>query len=307
MSTSKLPDWYPLPVYSRTLKDEEWAAEVFVRMAVRARCSTESQDYVPEWSYLPGEDIPPKEYFEMYIVNDESPVEALFKDDEKIHWAISGMTDFELEFLAQVHRPQMAPEVKLWAERLSTSPETWLRSYRLSDVHDRVMAASKSVTGDDRAIELHRDVLGHRIPLMVDINMDDETLKFWFEFHLKLVREASGPTKRPFSDKDFANWRKYGLLQAFDLATWSSITAAGFTDVFIAQTIWPDANASLDGADRTERYRKTTKPLVEKVFSPWEALRLLRQVEMVRRLQKILEKRKEGLRSGHLSGPAEVE
>lgn len=296
MSSFNLPSWYPLAAYSRDMNEQEWAAEIFVRSIVRQKYEqAPGEQTLIDWA---SQDLSTAlDFFNFYVVHDEPIVDALFpKDvDNRKRWPVSTMTDFEAGFLAVLARPKSHPEVRRWAKRLGKDSSKWQKEYFGSGVHNRVDAESLPLTSDggdsDTSAYTHADVLGHRVPLMIDINMDDETLKFFFDLWLKIVRNASGQSKRPFKDEDFAAWKKYGLLPAFDLSMWSVLTGQNYTDVFIAQTIWPDTNASLDGADRTESYRKTTKKYMRNVINTWESLRLLNQATMSHVLKKLLVER----------------
>lgn len=296
MSSFELPTWYPLRAYSCDMNEQEWAAEIFVRSIVRQKFEqAPGEQTLLDWA---SPDLSTAlDFFNFYVVHDETIVDALFPEDDrkrKKYWPVSEMTEFEVEFLAELARSKSHPDVRRWAKRLAQDSSKWWKRYFGAGVHKRIEAKSRGFASDrgdsDASAYTHADVLGHRLPLMIDINMDDETLKFFFAFWLKIVRETSGQSKRPFKAEDFAAWKKYGLLQAFDLSMWGELTGENYTDVFIAQTIWPDTNVSLDGADRTESYRKTTKKHMRNLIDGWESQRLLNQATMSHVLKKLLDK-----------------
>lgn len=122
-----------------------------------------------------------------------------------------------------------------------------------------------------------------RLPVMVNLALDDATLRSHFDVWLRIVRDqiaqASGPCKIHRIDDGFLErCHVMRVLAAFDLMTWRSLTGATYTDAAIATWLWPDSGPLSDGsfADRTERFRKTTKPLIESVMA-WTTVERIEQ------------------------------
>lgn len=119
-----------------------------------------------------------------------------------------------------------------------------------------------------------------RIPVSIDLDQDDETLKLSFEVWLADVRSELGPALKPFKERDFIEWNEFGLLPTFDLQFWATINNAKFTDNLIANAIWPDSEV-----DTTERIRKVTRLKISQVFDSWSLIgRLWRQLELEKSL-----------------------
>ena len=91
----------------------------------------------------------------------------------------------------------------------------------------------------NESIQDSADVLGFRLPLLVNVNLDDDTLTTCFSIWLAGIRASLYPAPKAFEDRDLKHWKKFGLLPAFDLQLWNRLTGAGYTDAFIAQAICP--------------------------------------------------------------------
>ncbi|MEA9996298.1 DUF6387 family protein [Pseudomonas sp. 10B1] len=127
----------------------------------------------------------------------------------------------------------------------------------------------------------------HGVPITVDLDNDDETLKLAFSVWLAGVR--SGTTerfKKPISEDDFQKWHKFRILAAFDLYQWAEIKGIRFTNNQIANALFPPASVSIEDRDidMGERVRKVVKPLMEQSITA-ETVRLIRATT---RLEKFL-------------------
>jgi hypothetical protein len=127
------------------------------------------------------------------------------------------------------------------------------------------------------------EAFAFRLPVMVNLALDDSTLRSHFDVWLRIVRDqlalASGPCKiHRIDDAFLERCHLMRVLAAFDLITWRNLTGATYTDAAIATWLWPDTGPLSDGsfADRTERLRKTTKPLVESVMA-WTTVERIEQ------------------------------
>lgn len=106
----------------------------------------------------------------------------------------------------------------------------------------------------------------HGIPITVDLDNDDETLKLAFSIWLAGARSEFGNTfKRSFNDEDFQKWHKFKILAAFDLYQWAELNSVRFTHTQIANALFPPHLVSMEDRDidMGERLRKVVKPLME--------------------------------------------
>lgn len=290
----RLPDWYPLATYAGELSDDEWVAEVWMRLGFKAAYENHAAHKRGRITFANGSTA--EDTFVAMIRRDGERPQFISKDeiDYASAWPVRAMTVFEAAFLTYLDHYKMSPDEKLWSKRLGQDPAKWLGRFFRSDAHKRVLEGEKAYAGNypdsdlDSRGDTHFEVVGPRLPLMVNVNLDDETLKLAFSVWLAGLRAGSKEQKVPFSDKDTADWKKFGVLQAFDLSMWNRMTNAGYTDAFIAQAIWPDD----EFVDRTDRYRKVTKPKVGRLFTVWEAERLTHQVALAKFLDQIVERKK---------------
>lgn len=117
----------------------------------------------------------------------------------------------------------------------------------------------------------------HGVPITVDLDNDDETLKLAFSVWLAGVRsEMSERFKKPISDEDFQKWQKYRILAAFDLCQWAEIKGFRYTNIQLANALFPPETIDIEDRDldMTERVRKTVKPLMNQCITQ-ETVRLI--------------------------------
>ncbi|PCR93252.1 hypothetical protein CP336_27440 [Pseudomonas fluorescens] len=129
----------------------------------------------------------------------------------------------------------------------------------------------------------------HGVPITVNLNSDDETLKQAFSSWLADVRSDTRERfKKPISDDDFQKWHKYKILAAFDLYQWAELIGVRFTNNQIANALFPPASTSIEDrdVDMAERIRKVVKPTMEQVITR-ETVRL---INATTRLEKYLGK-----------------
>ena len=135
----------------------------------------------------------------------------------------------------------------------------------------------------------------HGVPITIDLNSDDETLKLAFSIWLAGVRsDMNERFKRPISEDDFQKWHKYRLLAAFDLYQLADIIGVRFTNSQIANALFPPASVPIEDrdVDMGERVRKVTKPLMDQTIN-METVRLIRATTRLEKyLGKIVEEEK---------------
>ncbi|UVM55176.1 DUF6387 family protein [Pseudomonas sp. B21-012] len=141
----------------------------------------------------------------------------------------------------------------------------------------------------------------HGVPITVDLDNDDETLKLAFSVWLAGVRsEMSERFKKPIGDEDFQKWQKYKILAAFDLCQWAEIKGFRYTNNQLANALFPPESIELEDrdVDMAERVRKSVKPLVSQCVTQ-ETVRLL---SATARLEKYIGQIVEEAKSGREKG-----
>lgn len=136
----------------------------------------------------------------------------------------------------------------------------------------------------------------HGVPLTVDLDSDDETLKLAFSIWLAGVRdEINNRFKRSFNEEDFKKWHKFKILAAFDLFQWAEINGARLTNTQVANALFPPESLSIEDrdVDMAERLRKVVKPLVEQTISPTTVRLLTATVRLEKFIGKVFREEQE--------------
>jgi hypothetical protein len=161
------------------------------------------------------------------------------------------------------------------------------------------LSVSDAVSDEDRRVKketggvIHSawfDTFLYRTPVFVDLALDDETLKAHFELWLRIQRALAA--ERGFEASAFkkvdadvlTDWHQKRLLAAFDLMNWREVSGVRYSDAAIARWLWPDSGPLSDGTyvDRSERFRKVTKPLANRV--DWHTISRLEYLATTDRL-----------------------
>jgi hypothetical protein len=290
-----MPDWYPLETYQRTLSAEEWASELYIRLGLRIafrNCKAMAEERGGPIR-MGRDQSSPEETF-IAVLSDQAPSRKgrfIFDTEPDLSrdWPINIQTAFEAEFLAHLLRPYANPEHIAWAQRLALHPELLgefiVRKEGGEIVEDR--ASSWDKLPPNLGL-LCRDILGARVPLMVNLNLDDESLKTAFSVWLLGMRQQlGGVSKAAYDGKDFKKWHEFKVLQVFDLDLWMEIKGINIKDVVIGRELWPEDDPQLGDFDRTDRLRKVTREINERLFTPWECERLIHQVRLIKFVQSI--------------------
>ena len=136
----------------------------------------------------------------------------------------------------------------------------------------------------------------HGVPITVDLDSDDETLKLAFSVWLAGIRsDMNEGFKKPISEDDFQKWHKYRILAAFDLYQWAEIKGVRFTNNQIANALFPPSSIAFEDrdVDMGERIRKVVKPLMEQSITS-ETVRLIKATTRLETyLGQVVEKEKE--------------
>lgn len=279
----KLPDWYPLPIYARTesLSIAEWATQIYVRAFLRnAREIGPSGRSGKLFEELYGGSLSEAFLGSIHIASKADAV--LAKQD----WPLKSLSWFDADVMARRSRLEMTDAERTWAERVGNQPSEW-EAYLRSGAVNEIDALKDHECGNwenDESLEVYRQLYGKRVPMLVNLEIDDETLQIAFKLFLASARDSLGSNKKPYDKGDIERWSKFGLLQAFDLHFWSEANGLRYTDAFIASAIWGHQDPSID---IVSRYRKSTKELVETMFVLKTAEKLLAQANVNATFEKL--------------------
>jgi len=262
---AQLPDWFPLPTYSEPLTRNQWLEEV----ALRAGLQTAEKNWRGgKTDGLHMDKKPEKVFRNLFVTKRSRRTKGNLAEAQKQHWwPVRDPTPFEVYFLAESQRIPEHKAAEAWATRLNQEGRPAVAEFTISGGHEKMARIGRSLAGREVRRSTYADIMGKQIPLLVDLDHDDKTLKFAFDIWLAAARdELKEKAHQPIGDKDFEKWKRFGLLPAFDLMFWSRITQSIYTEAFMATAIWPDNADSSEFVDTTERFRKVTRPMVEQVF-----------------------------------------
>lgn len=273
-----LPEWFPLPCYAKTLNPEQWVAHIMFRLAVRTAFRNT------------GDAKKARETFDSLIVQSDYSVE----DGDKLvnknpRWPVANLNVFEAFYLAAQWKPDEHERLRDIAHMLANNPRPGVHvqaepneyNNNLNTLPDAMRVADNEDDGYRQA-----EIVSWRVPVSIDITQDDESLKAAFEFWLAGLRcSQNEPPPKTADKKEMQRWQAFRLLPAFDLNLWGEVTGHRFTDAFMGHALWPDQDPDSGFVDTTERYRKTTKPLLEKVFNWGFAERMANDLSQWRYLQ----------------------
>jgi hypothetical protein len=285
--SSRLPDWFPLPIYAQKLTRDEWLNEIVARAGIDAAERNQREGKVER-----DPSRPPEEVFRSIFVTRKSRSDECVAEAQTGagFWPVRAPTPFELLFIVENERIPQHADAETWAKKLVRGEKGVIGEFYITKTNKKMKEIGFEPPAQAE-IDRHMDVIGKQLPVMVDLDHDDHTLELAFKVWLAGTRDVlKQKASQPIGGKEFAKWTKYGLLQAFDLVHWSRITNAGYTDAFMAKAIWPDNGG--DFVDITERYRKVTKPMVAQTFD-WDFVqRFWRQVELEKSLDVVVAREK---------------
>lgn len=198
---------------------------------------------------------------------------ALVLEDARTDWeipdpgrflAVRDITAYEGFKLAQLFDTPGNAESKKLAELKGVAPPT-----------EEEMGIRRRVPVAEADGQEWGETFDFRLPVTVDLSLDDKSLVLHFEIWLSMVRagmkeqgsdELSAPITITHDALD--RWHAARVLAAYDLLSWREISGATYSDAAISGWLWPDSGALSDGTfvDRAERLRKVTRPLLERVF-----------------------------------------
>ena len=287
--------WYPLDVYKRDLTYEEWEQVLSSRVALKwAYTALKEKQVLADKHYRKpltkvhaNETLQEKAVglFQSFVTT-EGGLGEVYKHEKHRdpRWPVAGLNVFEAFYCASMWKQDEHQKWRKFARLAVTEPAKALR--KLPDLwreKERLADALRPVRDSHGSFQA--ELMDWRLPLSVDLTLDDETLKFAFEIWLAGIRDAlQRETPKPFTDEDIADWRLYAILPAVDLLLWSEIKSLKYTGTFISNHIYVDDKSySISAYDR---YRQSTRPLVDEVFT-WEHIeRFAAQIRLHRFLER---------------------
>jgi len=134
----------------------------------------------------------------------------------------------------------------------------------------------------DEYANKHKLLSGHRLlngnPITVNLAYSDRTLIESFSAWLKKEREDKGvKAKRPFTKDDYDKWKKYKILEVFDLDAWAKCYNIKITDSAVAKILWPDGAIDAEDISPIDRLRKITRKKIPELISDITIRRLSAQ------------------------------
>ncbi|MGF6591028.1 hypothetical protein ABIE20_001213 [Pseudomonas sp. 2835] len=246
-------------------------------------------------------------FLEMKSSLDAGQIEAFFKV-----FAGKSVDQFDI---TQSHRNPF-PVMFMSAADMAVMSASWSVDQRWQELHQKVCAVvgqQAPYTFLDEIVEIYQkdevlkdDALSkvgwlapefcHGVPITVDLDADDETLKLAFEVWLAGVRsEENARFKRSVTADDFKKWHKFRVLAAFDLYQWAEIYGVRLTNTQIANALFPpDAVSEEDrDIDMGERLRKVVKPLVEQTITSSTVRLITASARLERYLDQVVSRDKE--------------
>jgi hypothetical protein len=250
------PDWFPLSVHlEKPATFEHWARCIVLRLGI----ANAPQDN--GWNAT--------RYRSVVIADNGTDWKT---DAREKYMGVKCLTAFDAFALADAFDVPANTAIRTLAERQSKG-----------DYDFSVEACELKSSWGAPDSERFNAAFEYRLPVMVNIALDDATLKEHFQIWLAVMRaqvnQEAGPTRLHKIDQDFLEkCHALRVLAAFDLLTWRDLTGATYTDAAIASWLWPDSGPLSDGTyvDRAERLRKVTKPLT-KDFMTWPTVERIEQ------------------------------
>lgn len=296
MKKNDLPDWFPLERYSKKHTDDNWLCEIAFRLALQSLHDKHNDG--------DGKDATVKtiQAFNDVVINNEIYERKFAKTPVSNFRPVRNPMPFELLFCAQWYSGENHSDARLWAKRLYDDPQKWLASFYDDEIREKLLSGNgepEHNNGENDDAPYYNDIIGKCAPVWVDLDHDDDTLKLAFSVWLTSMRNVlNEKSKQIIGEKEFEKWKRFKLLEAFDLKFWSDINKLGYTDAYIAKRLWPDFSNDEDFVDVTERYRKVTKPLLKEVFNGNYLARFWRQVEFSHAMESIISIKKAEQESG---------
>jgi hypothetical protein len=253
MAKAEIPKWFKLETYQQPLSHDQWGVSIDMRaMYLGVKPYSSEEEKAKLFSFFAGR-LP--EDFAIEHHADPFPVRPMNAADLAVISA-SWSQDQAWQMMFQ----------KVCAVVGKPAPD---------EILDEVVAIYQQEPSLKKAAVENVGWLApdfcHGVPITVNLNSDDETLKQAFSIWLAGVRNDTHERfKKPISEDDFQKWHKYLILAAFDLYQWAELIGVRFTNNQIANALFPPASTSIEDrdVDMAERIRKVVKPMMEQVITP---------------------------------------
>lgn len=270
MAKAEIPGWFDLKIYQTPLSYDQWAVSIHMRLKfMRVKQFLEKEEKEHFFKTFAGR--LPRDFGLHERHTDPFPVRSMNAADLAVISA-SWSEDQSWQILFQ----------KVCSVVGKQAPPTLL------DEVVEIYETENSLKNEALAnVGWLAPEFCHGVPITVDLDSDDETLKLAFSVWLAGTRsQMSERFKKPISDDDFQKWLKYRVLAAFDLYQWAEIQGIRFTNNQIANALFPPSAVTIEDrdVDMGERVRKVVKPLMEQSITS-ETVRLIRATT---RLEKYL-------------------
>lgn len=259
MARSEIPSWFKLETYQTPLSHNQWGISIDMRaMYLRAKRNMDTEEKERFFKAFAGR-LP--EEFGVDLHTDPFPIRSMNAADLAVISA-SWSKDQAWQTVFQ----KVSAVVGLSAP------------FELFDELVAIYESEPSIQQEavDKVGWLAPEFC-HGVPITVNLDSDDETLKHAFSLWLAGARsEMQERFKKPIGEEDFQKWHKYRILAAFDLYQWADIVGVRFTNNQIANALFPPASVSIEDrdVDMAERIRKVVKPLIDQVITH-ETVRLI--------------------------------
>ena len=193
----EMPSWFTPELYEYEDTPEHWLAEIERRLHVKSVIEVlDDRERAAE-------------LFLKIVVLREDDSDHFGKLETDVRWPVGKLSVFEATYLSQLWSND-EPEKRVieFATQCTVNPASAVckntDKLESSDLNDTDVLKD---LGSDA--HLQRDILKWRVPLSVDIRLDDDILKFAFSVWLTGIRGALGDPKykrREIRNKDLQHW-----------------------------------------------------------------------------------------------------
>lgn len=277
MAKAKIPAWFDIKNYDRELTDADWAVNIDIRYRfLEAKTHLPLDQQITFLEAIGGEPI--RGVFDVAPMHKNPfPVRTMNSADMAVISASWSSDDGWQELYN-----------KVCSVVGKSAPPSFL-SEMIEIYNSKESLKSDAI----EKIGWLAPEFCHGVPITVDLDSDDETLKLAFSIWLAGARsELSNRFKKPFTQEDYQKWRKLQILAAFDLYQWSEINNLRLTNTQIANAIFPPHSTPIEDRDidMSERLRKVVKPLMEHVITGWTVRLITSSVRLSNHLDEVVER-----------------
>jgi len=278
-----LPDWFKKKNYKIPNSCISWAEELnarlFISLYIKSKDKNKSEDNLNFFLHNETSKFNAKDLFE--YVDVESPINELTIFDTIALSTFIWKPSYD-RIKDELHEALKTAERLYDEEPSSPLSELIMRVFMEDMTGQSVMDAIEDESDfeifNTPALDIYNKshfllneaAFLNGVPITIDLGFDDKTildeLKKWLKDKRKSMDEVS---KRPFSEKDFNNWKKYKVLEVFDLYIWSEFYDIKITEPALAKALWSDYDIDADDVSSPiDTLRKTTKKKINELVNP---------------------------------------